>query len=217
MRKTLTLILAIALTICVIPQNTAAQNTQDLHLQHSREGSEDETTRLWDVKTDTKPRKMVARWQNILSIAFSPDSKTLAGGTVRDTVYLWNVQTGKSFRKLTVHKSSVVSVAFSPDGKILVSGCFDKTLVLWDTKTGKSLPPLIGHIFDPPIIPVSNVAASYVAFSPDGKTLASAINDGSIYLLDTQTGKRIKTLALNWVPFTSIAFSPEGSRLATGF
>ena len=115
-------------------------------MQHSPERSEDDTTRLWDVKIDPKPRKMVARWQNILSIAFSPDGKTLAGGTWEKAVYLWNVETGKSFRKLTAHKSPVISVAFSPDSKTLVSGCFNKTLVLWDTKTGKSLPPLLGHL-----------------------------------------------------------------------
>ena len=59
---------------------------------------------------------------SVFSVAFSPDGKTLASGSLDFTVKLWDVSTGKELRTLEGHALEVYSVAFSPNGKILASG-----------------------------------------------------------------------------------------------
>jgi WD40 repeat protein len=97
----------------------------------------------------------------VWSVAFSPDSKTLASGSWDETIKLWEVATGKEQATLKGHVGRVLSVAFSPDGKTLASGSGDSTIKLWDMVTGKNTATLKGH---------TNAVYS-VAFSPDGKTL----------------------------------------------
>ncbi len=72
----------------------------------------------------------------VYSVAFSPDSKTVAsgGGDLEKPgeVILWDVRTGEVLRTLTGHSSWINSVAFSPDGKMVASGSQDKTARPWD-------------------------------------------------------------------------------------
>src|SRR4051794_6032025 len=72
----------------------------------------------------------------VFPVAFSPDGKTLASGSLDDTIKLWDVQTGKEQATLKGHTDWVGSVAYSPDGKTLASGSNDKTIKLWDVARG---------------------------------------------------------------------------------
>ncbi|MHC4180595.1 MAG: WD40 repeat domain-containing protein, partial [Planctomycetota bacterium] len=67
----------------------------------------------------------------VLSLAFSPDGKTLASGAGDRSVKLWDVATGEQRATLKGHVDWVASVAFSPNGKILASSSHDKTIRLW--------------------------------------------------------------------------------------
>jgi WD40 repeat protein len=97
-------------------------------------GSVDGTIILWDVATSQpigQPLTGHTDW--VISVAFSPDSKTLASGSVDQTIILWDVATRQPLgRPLTGHTDNVLSVAFSPDGKTLASGSQDQTIILRD-------------------------------------------------------------------------------------
>ncbi len=84
------------------------------------------------------------------------------------------------------HGDSTFSVAFSPTGKVFATGGGrDGKIVLWDVKTGKRVAMLTGH--------KSTVAC--LAFSPDGKTLASGGNDRTVRLWNVATGKETQRTA----------------------
>src|SRR5438105_4474763 len=65
---------------------------------------------------------------DVYTVAFSPDGKTLASGNLDETIRLWDVATGKEQATLNGHTSLVFSVAFGPDGKTLASGSMDTTI-----------------------------------------------------------------------------------------
>jgi WD40 repeat protein len=132
----------------------------------------------------------------VWSVAFSPDSKTLASASVLGTVLLWDVKSGK--RTATLQRfnpngrekdiNPAYSVAFSPDGKILAAGTL-RGITLWDVESGEK------------VVALSRPAATVwsVAFSPDGKTVASAGSKGVIGPRDRRAGD--PTLRLwEWVP-----------------
>jgi WD40 repeat protein len=93
----------------------------------------------WALVTGRDPRRFpAARAEEVFSLAFGPDGKTVASGNWGHTIKLWDVATGKNTAFLFGHTGHVRSVAFSPDGKTLASGSSDKTIKLWDLKTCKT-------------------------------------------------------------------------------
>ncbi|MDE3088286.1 MAG: TIR domain-containing protein [Chloroflexota bacterium] len=156
---------------------------------------------------------------SLLSVAFSPDGKTLASSNGDNTIVLWDIATRRQIgQPLTGHKGSVSTITFSPDGKTLASGSDDKTIILWNVATHQQIgQPLTGHL----------ASVHNVAFSPDGKTLASGSPDNLIILWDISAAPQNSVTSQQIVqpvqagggrnpPITgSIAFSPDGKTLAS--
>lgn len=164
---------------------------------------------------DPNPPQVYKRWSKeplalegdshaIHSVAFSPDSRTLASGSL--DVRLWDTATGTLRHTLKGHSNVVWSVAFSPNGRILASGSSDKTIRLWDAVTGDLQQILMGHADE----------VYSVAFSPVSQRLASGSRDKTIKLWDVATGRLKHILVEHLAAVRTVAFSPDGRRLASG-
>ncbi|MEM6284686.1 MAG: TIR domain-containing protein, partial [Chloroflexota bacterium] len=81
----------------------------------------------------------------VLSVAYSPDGRTVVSGSSDTTLIVWDVDSGQALRTLSGHFDRVLSVAYSPDGRTVVSGSSDTTLIVWDVDSGQALRTLSGH------------------------------------------------------------------------
>ena len=68
----------------------------------------------------------------VVSVAYSPDGKTLASGSLDSSIRIWNLKTGKTLRTLEGHTDALYAVVYSPDGSQLVVCSGDDTIRIWD-------------------------------------------------------------------------------------
>ena len=164
---------------------------------------------LYDTVTHQEVARLIGHPGEV-SVAFSPNGLILATGSWKigsfeRTVRLWDVASGTLLRTPHTYPSQGVnSVAFSPNGLILATGGWDQTVRLYNVTTGELRQPLEGHTFD----------VKHVAFSPDGKVLASA-GDQTVRLWSVITGRHLRTLHGHTGFVNSVSFSPKGKTLAS--
>jgi WD40 repeat protein/serine/threonine protein kinase len=186
--------------------------------------SRDGTVKVWNATTSQKARAVP---EGILSL----DGKHLAGPAGNE-VKVWDTQTGRETQTLTGHTGRVQSVAFSPDGRRLVSAAADRTVKVWDAQTGQEQFTFKGHagpVDGRDSVPGGMRLISVSAFSPDGRRVASGMNfrigprangpgiewTAELKVWDAQTGREVATYKGNLGPILSVAFSPDGKRLAS--
>ncbi len=146
----------------------------------------DHSVRLWDFETSNAKAVLDGHRDAIEALAFSPDCKTLVSTSWDGTARLWNANDGRELTTLSGHTAAVLGAAFSPDGKILATcggpwGVLANApaecqgeVILWDVAGRSILRALRG-------LPERVFA---VAFSPDGRRLASGNWAGTISVWD---------------------------------
>jgi WD40 repeat protein len=173
--------------------------------------SSGDTVNLIQVNDGSLLQTLEGHVFSIESMAFSPNGKILASGSMDKSIMLWNIDDGSLLQVLKGHEDTVISLAFSPDTQILASGsqAQDSVINLWDTNDGSLLQTL-------------NLKGNWinyvnsVAFSADGKTLASGSSDDIVRLWDVSNGSLLHTLTEHTDNINSVAFSPDGQILASG-
>lgn len=154
------------------------------------------------------------------SVAFSPDGRKLACAGVLD-INIWDTHSGELLCVLSGHTGAVHSVAFSPDGCSVASASSDFSVRIWDAESSEMRLCLQGHDYEgrclcpgPRMVhwacPVEGhkQSVSSVAFSLDGKYLASGSNDGTCRMWDAGTGVLLRTLDM-WAKVCMVAFGRD--------
>jgi WD40 repeat protein len=178
-----------------------------------------------DAASASRPHDAVSRATAILLasmpgvtiVAFSPDSRLLAGAYTDGTIRLSNPATsqprGPVLRPGHGPAARVIGMAFSPDGTRLAGAYTDGTVRLWSVATGQ--------LQGPPrqVGPGGQRGLDSVAFSPDGTRLAGAYTDGTIRLWNPATGQLHGPVLrpASATSATAVAFSPDGTRLAGAY
>ena len=176
----------------------------------------DAIIRLWDLSTQQEKARMTDRRREKEvtgqctghTLFFTPDGKRLLSAGV-DAVRIWKVAGGQEDGRIAAGRG-MTCYALSPGGTMLASGgshvienTAQASLVLWDVATGQELRRLQGH----------KHFVEAVAFSPDGKELASA-EPGTIHLWDVATGKELHGIEHPGHRNQSLAFSADTKILA---
>ena len=136
------------------------------------------------------------------SVAFSRDGRRLITANNDRTARIWDVSEARCLTTFSAHTNMVSSAAITPDGSLAASCGQDRTTRIWNPSTGEELRVLK---------PTEFYAVSHLAFSPDGKFLATAHGDALVRIRETRTGllrARISTGA------ERVEFSADGRMLA---
>lgn len=194
-----------------------------------KSAQQQQAIRMWDTASG-KERGLykLENQDHVVSVALSPDGKILAVSTLmrnqlkgvqqEGTVRLWDVAANKSLRTMAVQggtlaagKGSYVHIApagplsFSPDGKFLF---MNQARRAWDVASARDMP-----------FPDMPAQSRCLAFSRDGRFCAwsAPVREmPAVHILETASGRRMLLLPQSHSDVISLAFSPDGRRLATG-
>jgi len=166
--------------------------------------TEDRTMRFWSVGLDASVRTLDPHVDTVQSACYNADGTRLATASGGRAVLLWDVAAAAVKRRLE-GEALVHSVAVSCDG-LVAAAQNDGSIPVWDSRSGARLATLRGH----------TGAANSVAFSPDGRALASTSQDGTLRLWEPRSGTCLRTLADSHEPLSRVCFSPDGRLVAAG-
>jgi WD40 repeat protein len=197
-------------------------------------GGDDQTIRLWNVKTGHCLKVLQERSGQVRRVLFSPQGNLLATNSNDNTVKLWDVSqlypeplgerqfsekrspspSVSRLRTLQGHSRRVYGIAFSPNGQHLITGSEDQTVRLWDVATGECLQVLSGH--DRFVLTVAYLTGKKLGKKLSPNLIASGSDDQTIRLWNALTGECLQVLTghTGWVQ--TLAFSPDGIWLASG-
>jgi RNA polymerase sigma factor (sigma-70 family) len=170
-------------------------------------GSQDHTIRLWDLATGKSRQTLTGHddgpnVRGVHHLSYLNGAKKLLSVAGDRTVRIWDLATGKNTMQFKTPDMPFLFFTVSPDGK-LAAQHRGKFLEVIDLKTGKSTSSVVGHGAD----------VRSVAYSPDGKWVATAGLDRTLRVWDPNTGREMHQFPGSDLPYGSVFFLPDSKTL----
>lgn len=158
---------------------------------------------LWDIRAGRKVDPFFLETHGVRAVAVCPKKKIVAWAATQRNVAVWD--TRKQDPVKFSEKGNPLDIAISPDGSLLAVSS-DWIVRVYDIAKKSELHMLKGH----------KGQVTSVAFSPDGRTLATGSRDRIVRLWDPAIGREQRVYEWPIGGITSLAYAPDGSRLAAG-
>ena len=167
---------------------------------------EDGTVQVWHVASGASFLTYRGHTGRVLAVAWSSTGNQIASAGEDKTVQLWDAVTGANMLTYRKHSEAVGTLAWSPDSRRIVSASMKGKAFVWDTSAGAAIAAFQVDF------PQDN--AIDVAWSPDGKYIATARSSLSIW--NASTGGLLNFYQDGNSDTVRVAWSPDGKRLITG-
>jgi WD40 repeat protein/serine/threonine protein kinase len=172
--------------------------------QYIATGSDDASVWLWDTTTGHVEAKWRGHQDSVIWVVFDHQGQRVVSAGSDGTAIVWSVRPQERVTWLLRHTAAVQGLAFSPDSRRVVTTGGDRTARLWDVATGHQLASIEGP-------------SGSIAFSPDGRSIATASDGGTIEIRNAETLALEGTLTGIDAPVQEVAWSSDGVSLAAGY
>ncbi len=182
--------------------------------RYALSGSEDKTTKLWDVATGRCLRTLQEEYPlGVTSVQFAADGRHALIGSGHSSFGLWDVTTGARVRTFAGHSGGLAagmggttSVHLSANGRHVLSGGNDRRLKLWEVATSRCLRTFEGH----------TQSVTVVHLSANGHHALSGSEDNTLKLWEVDTGRCLRTFEGHTSRVNSVHLSADGRHAASG-
>ncbi|TNM93985.1 hypothetical protein fugu_002161 [Takifugu bimaculatus] len=162
---------------------------------------------VWEWQSESYVFKQQGHFNNMASLAYSPDGQYIVTGGDDGKVKVWNSNSGLCFVTFTEHTSSVTSVAFTSSGFVIVSASLDGTVRAFDLHRYRNFRTLTSP---------HPAQFSTLAVDVSGELVSAGAQDSfEIFLWSMQTGRLLEVLGGHESPVSCLCFSPVQSVLAS--
>jgi RNA polymerase sigma factor (sigma-70 family) len=162
---------------------------------------------IWELAEAKHPQRLSPAIPGARALAFDLDGKFVATNQASDHfIRVWDLGSGKETAHIPIGRGTISQLGFVPGRDVVAYGLFAERLIrLVDIRTGRPVGETMGH----------RGQVQVIAYSPDGKTLASGSTDDTIRLWDPSSGKEIRQFDARQLYVCSLAFSPDGKHIVS--